>query len=406
MNKDENITINPELIDEVLSRGTIVETLPNNKEFRDELLNGKKLRFYIGFDATAPTLHLSHAKNLMLLEKFRKLGHEVIVLFGDFTAMIGDPTDRSAKRAQLTSEEVLSNVKIWKELIQPLMDFDAEVNPPKIEFNSKWLAKLSMPELIELASNVTVSQMLDRSMFQKRLADSKPIFLHEFLYPLMQGYDSVAMDVDVELCGTDQIFNALVGRDLQRRKNDKNKFVVAVTLMEDPKTGELMSKSNGTGVFLDASANDMFGQIMAQTDEMIEILFVNNTHLPLQEIKEIISADNPRDAKIRLAYEITKIFHGEEQAMNAQKHFETTIQQKQAPEDVSVIISPHSEVSLLEIIKLCMPEESNQAIRQLCSQNAVRINDETKTDPKEMITITSEGILLNVGKRNWFKITI
>jgi len=245
------INTDPKKIDEILERGTIVNILPTKKEFRDRLLNGKPMRFYIGFDATSPTLHLSHAKNLILLEKFRKLGHEVVVLFGDFTARIGDPSGESLTRKQLSREDVLSNVENWKKLIKPLMDFEAKENPPKIMYNHDWLSKLNFEDIINLASNFTVQQIIERDMFQKRLKEEKPIYLHEFLYPLMQGYDSVVIDVDVEVCGTDQIFNALAGRTLLKKIKNKDKFVVAVTLMENPKNGELMSKSKGTGVFLD-----------------------------------------------------------------------------------------------------------------------------------------------------------
>src|SRR3989339_397920 len=198
-------------IDEILERGTIVQILPTKDEFRKKLLNGERLKFYIGFDATAPTLHLSHAKNLMLLEKFRKLGHEVIVLFGDFTARIGDPTEEKSSRKQLTRDDVLENVKIWKELIKPLMDFNDKENPPVIKYNNEWLSKLNFEDIINLSSNFTVQQMIERDMFDKRLKDGKPIYLHEFFYPLMQGYDSVVMDVDVELCGTDEIKNLVKG---------------------------------------------------------------------------------------------------------------------------------------------------------------------------------------------------
>ena len=205
---------NSQKIDEVLDRGTIVEILPTKEDFRQKLLSGKRMRFYIGFDATSPTLHLSHAKNIMLMEKFRKLGHEVIILFGDFTARIGDPTGENSARKQLTKKDVDNNVKKWKQLIKPLMNFSDFKNPPKIMYNSVWLSKLNFEGLLNIASNLTVPRLLERDMFQKRLKDGKTIYLNEFLYPLMQGYDSVIMDVDVEVCGTDQIFNALTGREL------------------------------------------------------------------------------------------------------------------------------------------------------------------------------------------------
>ena len=385
-------------IDEILNRGTIVETLPGNDEFRKKLLSGKQLRFYIGFDATAPTLHLSHAKNFMLLEKFRQLGHEVIVLFGDFTARIGDPSDQGAARKQLTKQDVDKNVKVWKKLIKPLMGFDDKKNPPKIKYNSEWLAKLTMEEVLDLASNFTVQQIVERDMFQKRLKEGKPIHLHEFLYPLMQGYDSVAMDVDVEVCGTDQIFNALAGRTLQKKLNNKEKFVVAVTLMENPKTGELMSKSNGTGVFLNVSSNDMFGQIMSQSDEMIELLFVNCTYLTLDEIKKLNIADSPRDTKIRLGEEVVKIFFGEKMASEAKENFINTFAKKETPEEIKEY--EIADKALFEAIASAGIVKSKSEARRNIEQGGVKVNEKVVEDIDYRV---KSGDVIQKGKRFFIK---
>lgn len=400
--------VDEQKIDEVLNRGTIVEILPSKEEFKKALLSGKKLRFYIGFDATSPTLHLSHAKNIMLMEKFRKLGHEVIILFGDFTARIGDPTGENSARKQLSSAEVIANVKKWRKLIAPLMDFKDFKNPPKIEYNSKWLAKLNFEDLINLASNFTVQRMLERDMFQKRLKEEKPIYLHEFLYPLMQGYDSVIMDVDAEVCGTDQIFNALAGRELMKKLKNKDKFVVAVTLMENPKTGELMSKSKGTGVFLDADPEDMFGQIMAQPDEMIEILFVNNTYLSLDEIKKIM-AGQPRDAKARLASETVKIFYGDKLAQKAEIEFNKVHRDKELPTEMEIFETSQKNYPAMDLLCDTKLAPSKNEARRLIEGGGVssRINDqETKiTDWKQQIVL-SDGMVLQVGKRRFIKIKL
>lgn len=398
--------IDSQKIDEVLNRGTIVEVFPSKEEFRQKLLKGEKLRFYIGFDATSSTLHLSHAKNIMLMEKFRKLGHEVIILFGDFTARIGDPSGESSARKQLSRAEVLENVKKWKKLIKPLMDFGDWKNPPKIMYNDDWLAKLDFEDIIGLASNFTVQQMLARDMFQKRLKEEKPIYLHEFLYPLMQGYDSVAMDVDAEVCGTGQIFNALAGRDLIKKLKNKDKFVVAVTLMENPKTGELMSKSKGTGVFLDATPKQMFGQIMAQPDEMIEILFINNTYLPLQEIKKI-TGGNPRDAKAKLGYEITKIFYGQDQAIRAQEEFDKVFKNKELPSDMPVFQTSKEEYAVLDLLCDTKLAVSKNEAKRLVEQNAVEIingdRKERVLDWKAEIRL-EDGMIIKVGSRKFVKI--
>jgi len=266
-------------VDEILERGVLIDFLPTKEEFKEKLLSGEKMRFYIGADPTATALHLGHAQNLIILEDFRKLGHEVIFLIGDFTGMIGDPTDKSSARVRQTHEDVESNFKNWLEQTKNILSFDAEENPVQVKYNSEWLSKLNFEETIDLASNFTVQQMLERDMFEKRIKGNKPIYLHEFLYPLMQGYDSVAMDVDVELCGTDQIFNALAGRTLLRKIKNKEKFVIVANLIQDEKTGELMSKSNGTGVFLDLDSQNLYGAIMAQSDGMIRPLFLGCTRV-------------------------------------------------------------------------------------------------------------------------------
>ena len=389
----------------VLDRGVIVNMLPSKEEFL-EALSTRKLRFYIGADPTSTALHLSHGKNYTLLEEFRQLGHEVIVLIGDFTARIGDPSERGSARKQLTREEVLVNVESWLEQIKPLMNFNDPVNPPKIMYNHDWLAKLTMEDVINLASNVTVQQLLERDMFEKRMSENKPIFLHEFMYPLMQGYDSVAMDVDVELCGTDQIFNALMGRTLIKKFKNKDKFVVAVNLMENPKTGELMSKSRGTGIFLNATAEDMFAGVMAQPDEMIKIFLINNTRMPLAEIDELLLSANPRDAKMKTAYEITKIFHGEGGAQAASDAFVQKFQKRETPDEMPIVKAVKDNLSLLEIIKSCLPETSNSELKRLITQGGVKLDNQTKNEPEEMITITPEGLVVKAGKRSWFKVII
>lgn len=400
----KNVITDPKKIDEVLERGTIVEFLPSKEEFRKKLLSGEKLKFYIGFDATAPTLHLSHAKNFMLMEKFRRLGHEAIILFGDFTARIGDPSGESSARKQLSREEVVKNVEKWKKMVEPLMGFQDTNNPPKIMYNNDWLAKLSFEDVINLAGNFTVQQMLERDMFQKRLKANKPIHLHEFLYPLMQGFDSVAMDVDVEVCGTDQIFNALTGRTLLRKLKGKDKFVVAVTLMENPKTGELMSKSKGTGVFLDVSPQDMYGQIMAQPDEMIEILFINCTLLPHEEVAGYMKLENPRDAKMRLAFEITKIFHGNDIASKAQTHFVNTIQNKQTPTKLKEIIIKSSKPNIVDLLIESNLVSSKAEARRLVAQNGIKIDGKNINELND-IEIPKNGVILQKGKRHFVKIT-
>jgi len=400
------MTNQKEIVNNILSRGVIKEVLPDQESFKKRLLDDRPMRIYIGADPTSTALHLSHAKNYMLLEEFRQLGHEVIVLFGDFTARIGDPTDRMSARKQLSAEEVGRNVEKWVDQIRPLMDFDAEDNPPRIVFNSAWLANLTMQEVVELASNMTVQRMLERDMFVKRMEAEKPIHLHEFLYPLMQGYDSVALDIDAELCGTDQTFNALVGRTLLHKLRDKEKFVVTAHMVQNPKTGVLMSKSRGTGVFLDNGPFDMFGAVMQQPDEMIRPLLVSDTRMPLDEVDQILASENPRDAKMRTAFEVTRIFHGEEKAVAAQEKFVTLVQKRETTEDLPRVTIDDQKPTLLQLVKHCLGSgTSNSEVRRLIKQGAVKVDGTQKGDGDAEVEIPQRGVTVKVGKKRWFSVS-
>ncbi len=389
-----------EKIEKILSRGIIKEIIPSESEFKERLLSDKPMKFYIGADPTGDSLHLSHAKNFMLLEEFRLMGHKVFVLFGDLTACIGDPSDRTSARTILTREKARENIKSWVNQIKGIINFDDPINPAKVVLNSTWFDKMSVSELIELLSTTTVQRMLERDMFQKRMSENRPVHLSEFIYPIFQGYDSVALDVDVELCGTDQVFNALMGRTLIKKLKNKEKFVVAVNLMEDPITGELMSKSNGTGVFLNSTAQDMFGKIMSLTDQMIEPVLINDTRVPLDEIKALNIKNNPRDAKVFTAWEVVRIFHGKEAADSAREAFLMTFSNKSFPETAPVILIDEG-TSLLQAIKKAKPELSNSEIRRLLKQNAVSINEEKITNENELINAETD-LRLRVGKLGFF----
>lgn len=392
-------------IDAILDRGVLTEFLPTKKAFRTRLLTGEKMRFYIGADPTAVSLHLGHAQNLMVLESFRKLGHEVIFLIGDFTGMIGDPTDKSATRVRQTREEIEKNFKNWKKQTEKILSYDDPVNPVQLKFNSEWLSKLNFEQVLELASNFTVQQMLERDMFDKRMHSGKPIYIHEFLYPLMQGYDSVAMDVDVEMCGTDQIFNALAGRTLMQKLKNKEKFVIAVNLIADEKTGMLMSKSNGTGVFLDLDSNDLFGAIMAQPDGMLRPLFLGCTHFSLNQIKEYMALENPRNAKIILAHAIVEIYHGVEMADNAQQHFIDTFSKGEIPQDVAeyAVGDVHN---ILEYLVASSGATSKSDARRKVEQGGVSIDGTKIEDIHYTLTHDDHDKVMKVGKKFFIRIII
>ncbi len=398
-----------EQIDELLSR-SVAEILPSKAELKKLLLSGKKLKIYIGTDATGTSLHLGHATNYMVLEKFRKLGHKIIFLIGDFTARIGDPTNKEAARVQLSREQVKKNLKTWMKQIAPIIRVDDKKNPVKIVYNHDWLSKLTFEDVINLASNFTVQQMLERDMFTKRIRDSKPIHLHELFYPLMQGYDSVELEVDMEMCGNDQKFNALVGRTLLKRLKGKEKFVFITTLLENPITGEkMMSKSFGTGVFLDESVGEMYGKLMAQADENISQLFTDCTYVPMDEIKEIKKRlekklVNPRDIKMRLAFEIVKIYHGEKEAKNTQEEFTKIFSQKKLPSEMRSVKLKVSSMSISDIlVKTGLVESNSQAFR-LVTQGGVEVDGLKVTNPKETISVSKTGRVIKAGKKNFVKV--
>lgn len=368
--KSVEIITDEKRIDEILSR-SVKEILPTKEKLKDALMSGERLKFYIGTDATGTSLHLGHATNYLILEDLRALGHEVIFLIGDFTSRIGDPTDKTAARVQQTREDVVSNVKTWIDQIRPIVNLDDPKNPIVIKYNHDWLASLNFEDVVNLASHFTVQQMLERDMFDKRLRENKPIYLHEFFYPLMQGYDSVAMDVDVELCGSDQKFNALAGRTLQRKMNNKEKFVFITTLLENPKTGKkMMSKSEGTGVFLDVSPQDMYGGIMSQPDENMRQLFVDTTRLSFERIEEILSGSNPRDNKMILAHTIVSMYHGKDIADKAQEAFVTQFQKQEIPEDLPEVVI-NEELGIVEVLKKTGLAKSNNEAKRKIQEGAV-----------------------------------
>jgi len=409
------IITDEKLIDELLSR-SVAEILPSKKNLKELLLSGKKIKIYIGTDPTGTSLHLGHATNYIILEKFRKLGHEVIFLIGDFTARIGDPTDKLAARKQLTRSDVKKHVKTWLRQVKPIINFDDKKNPVKIKFNHDWLSELTFEDVVNLASNFTVQQMLERDMFEKRMKEEKPIYLHEFFYPLMQGYDSVVMDVDVEMCGNDQKFNALAGRTLLRKMKNKEKFVFITTLLENPVTKEkMMSKSLGTGVFLDETVENMFGKIMAQPDENIPQLFTDCTYVAMDEISEIKKQlkggrVNPRDLKLRLATEIVKIYHGEKAARAAQENFVRIISHKELPSNVPEqivkwVAAYEDYENMIDFMVSASLANSKSDARRKIEQGGVSIDGERVAVGVLILNPEMhDGKIMKVGKLNFVKI--
>jgi len=381
-------------INDVLTRG-VAQVLPDKRSLAD-LMAKKKIRLYQGFDPSMPSLHLGNFVGLMKLRQFQKLGHEVIFLVGDFTGMIGDPTDKLAARKKLTREQVLENSKAWRVQAGKILDLSGK-NPARIIFNSEWSDKVTFRDLIEITSNLTVQQMIERDMFQERLKKNEPIYLHEFLYPVAQGYDSVAMDVDLEIGGSDQVFNMLVGRNLMKAIKGKEKFVLSTKLLVD-KEGDKVGKTTGNALFLDSTPESFYAGVLSFPDETIELGFELLTEVPMDGIAEKVKT-SPMLEKKRLAFEIVKLLWGEVNAKKAQGSFEKTFQGK-APEFNTKVKAGDS------LIKTIIPftnRQSASAAKELIKQGAVDVNGKKAADGSVKLSIGDE---VKVGERTFLKVTM
>lgn len=407
LRKKVKVNTDEKIIDSILDRYTH-EILPTKDSLKEKLMSGKRLKIYLGVDPTGKDLHIGHGVAFFLMEEFRKLGHEIIILFGGFTATIGDPTDKTAARKQLTEQEVKENIKSWKDQISKIIRFDDSFNVPDIVNNNDWYSKMSLREIIELSTNFTVQNMIERDMFQERIKNEKPIFMHEFFYPILQGYDSVVLGVDVEVGGTDQTFNMLAGRTLLSKLKNKNKIVISIPLLANPKTGKKMSKSEGMSVAILDNPNDMFGKVMSLPDEMMIDLIRYTSDLRgdafnglIQKIKE---NKDPRENKISVAFQIVKTYHSEKDAENARENFTNTFSKKESlPNDV-LEIKLESGKELGEIILDNKILSSKSEWRRLIDQGGVQ-NFETKekiSDPKYIVSETSS---YKIGKKNFIKIS-
>ncbi len=387
-------------IEELLTRG--VEAVYPSKEFLEEKLkSGEQLSLYTGYDPTAPSLHIGHGITMLKLKQFQELGHKIYFLIGDFTGMIGDPTDKGSARKKLTREQVLENAKEYQSQAAAVLDFEGD-NPVELKYNSEWSDSLALPDFFELAANFTVPRLLERDMFQERLKKGETIHLHEFLYPVMQGYDCVAMDVDGEVGGNDQTFNMLTGRGLMKDLKNKEKFVLTAKLLADS-TGKKMGKSEGNMIALSDKAEDMFGKVMSWDDDMIAIGFELCTTVHMTEVekysKEMESGANPRDHKLKLAFEVVKTFLGENAAKKGQEYFATVIQSKDKPEDIPDIKpSKYDIVTVLVEGKL---SSSKSDARRAVSQGGVKVDDE-KIDAIDYEV--NSGAVVQKGKRFFVKV--
>lgn len=390
------IVTDQDRIQKLLTRA--VEKIYPSPEFLEQKLkSGKQLSVYYGVDPTGPDLHLGHSVQLLSLKKFQELGHKTILLIGDFTAQIGDPSGRDSGRRQLSEEEVKENEKNYKDQIAKILD----LNKTEIRHNSEWLGKLNFGDILKLASLKTVQQLLDREMFQRRIEKGESIGVHEFMYPLMQGYDSVALEIDGEIGGNDQTFNMLVGRDLEKDYLQKEKFVLATRLLVNPLTGKkMMSKSEGDYVSLRDKPENMYAKILALPDETVFEVFELCTEVSLEKINDLKSVGILK-AKHELAFEITKIYHGQEAANEAKEEFEKVFSKKQLPSDIKEFKPGSGRESMKDVLFDSKLIESKSEIKRLLDQKAIRINNVVI---EELDYQVKKGDIIQIGPKRFIKI--
>jgi len=386
-----------------LRRG--ISEIIDEKDLAELLEKGVPLKIKAGFDPTAPDLHLGHTVLLNKMKQFQDLGHEVIFLIGDFTGRIGDPTGRSETRKNLTFDEVKNNAKTYLEQVFKILDNEKTI----VAYNSEWMEKFTSGNMIELAAQYTVARMLERDDFQKRLAKNLPVSIHELMYPLIQGYDSVALKSDVELGGTDQKFNLLVGRDLQRSYGQKPQIVLTMPLLEGTDGINKMSKSLGNSIGVLDAPNEMFGKIMSISDKLMWRYFELLSHVSTDELRSMqeqakSGSLNPKNVKIQLAKELVALYHSSELAEAASSEFENVFKKKNLPEDIPVITGWGSEKrNICNILKENKLTNSTSAARRLIQQGSVSVNGEKVSDVNQEFSGDQE-FMVKVGKKRYLKI--
>ncbi len=385
----------------LLERGA--DTLISRDELRQKLeraaKSGKPLRVKLGIDPTAPDIHLGFAVVLRKLRQFQDLGHEAHLIIGDFTAQIGDPSGKSKTRPPLTAEQVRENAATYQEQLFQILDKSKTV----LHFNGDWLGKMNFADVIRLASKRTVAQTLEREDFARRLEEGKPVGLHEILYPLCQGQDSVAIQADVELGGTDQRFNNLVGRELQRDQGLEAQVVLLMPILVGLDGTQKMSKSLDNYVGVSDEPNNQFGKLMSLPDEAMRGYFTLCTLVPLAEVESIL-AGHPMNAKKRLGREIVSIYHGEEAGHSAQKAFEAQFSHNEAPEEMPSVRLDAGEMSLVELVKASFNLSGKEARRRVVA-GAVSLDGEKTSDADHKIELKS-GLVVKAGKRDWARVEV
>lgn len=383
------------IIDDLLTRG--VTNIVDKDHLKKALNSSKKLRVKLGVDPTGPKLHIGRAFAIWKLRQFQELGHHIIFIIGDFTAQIGDSSDKSAERQPLTISEIKKNMKTYKKQIGKILDLDKV----EIRYNSEWLGKLSPYDLLRETMNFTVAQMIERDNYWERFKAKKPIGLHEILYPIFQGYDSVAIKADVEIGGNDQLFNLLAGRTIQKKHRQKEQDIMTFDLLEGT-DGRKMSTSYGNCIYIEDEPNEMYGKVMSIKDELIERYFVLATDLPMSDIKRQLKK-GPRRAKGVLAFEIVKRYHGERNAQKAEEDFVKKFVKKETPDDIREVKFVKAVQPVADILVDGGLTSSKSEARRLIEQGAVKIDGNIVYE-REAVVCPVKGMVIQVGKRKFIKV--
>jgi tyrosyl-tRNA synthetase len=391
----------------LLKRGTV--EIFTEAELAEKLTNAAKekrqLCIKLGLDPTSPDIHLGHTVVLRKMRQFQDLGHKAVLIIGDYTARIGDPTGQNTTRPMLSPEQIEKNAKTYFEQAGKILDTSSD--KLEVRYNSEWLEKLNLADLIKLASNMTVARMLERDTFEIRYKAGEAIGVHEFLYPLMQGYDSVIIKSDVELGGTDQTFNNLVGRDLQRTYGQQPQVVITVPILVGLDGKEKMSKSKGNYIGVTDEPNDMFGKVMSISDDMMENYFTLLTDLPSGKIAELTNSQktHPKEAKVLLAKTIVSQFYEAKSADTAAEQFDKVFAQKQLPDEIPEVQLPAELITVKQLLLACKLVETGGEAKRMCAQSAVTIDGRKVTDSNAQLTPKS-GMTIQVGKRKFARLKV
>lgn len=388
-------------IERVLS-DRVEQVLPDKNSLKSLMLK-KRIRLYVGIDPTGKRLHLGHLIPLRKLQEFADLGSEAILVVGTGTVLSGDPSQRDAARPRITDKEIKENIKTWKKQAGRILDF----SKVKIKCNGDWLLKLGLKDIINIASNVSAVRLFQRDMFQKRISSGNTVWMHEILYPILQGYDSVFLDVDLEIGGSDQVFNMLVGREMQQKIRKREKFVLTCPMVLGI-NGKPMSKSSGNCIWIDDSPKEKFGKVMSVPDEMILPYFQLLTDLPENKIKECErllrkGKTNPKNLKKQLAFEIVKLYDSPQEAERAKKEFENVFEKKKLPSRIPSVNIGARTINVVDLLVKAKLSPSKSEAKRLILQKGVKIDGKVHGNWEEEIKI-KKGLLVQVGKRKFIRI--